>query len=61
MLESMRCGPLVFLAFAIPRLASDRANAEWREKNKPSVGVVPVAWTSGRGDGAFGLALGGSF
>jgi hypothetical protein len=41
--------------------AADRANAEWREKNKPTVQVTPVAWTSGNGDATYGLALQGTF
>jgi hypothetical protein len=41
--------------------AADRANAEWREENKPTVQVTPVAWTDGNGQRTFGLALSGSF
>ena len=47
-------------AFLVGR-AADRANAEWREKNKPTVQVAPIAWTSGNGDTTYGLALQGTF
>jgi hypothetical protein len=40
---------------------ADRANAEWRERNKPTVQVTPVAWTDGNGQRTYGLALSGSF
>ena len=41
--------------------AADHANAEWRDRKKPTVTVAPVAWSSGRGDDTFGLAVGGTF
>jgi len=41
--------------------ATDHANAQWREKNKPTVTVAPVAWSNGNGDGTFGLAVSGTF
>lgn len=50
-----------FLDAALVGRAADRANAAWREKNKVSVGVAPVAWSNGHGDGTYGLALSGSF
>jgi hypothetical protein len=54
----------LFLAFVDASLvgrAADRANAQWREKNKPTVQVTPVAWSNGNGDGTFGLAVSGAF
>jgi hypothetical protein len=41
--------------------AADRANAEWRERQKPMIQVAPVAWSGGRGDTTYGLALQGTF
>ena len=41
--------------------AADRANAEWRKKNKPTVTVAPMAWSNGNGNSTFGLAVSGTF
>jgi hypothetical protein len=50
-----------FVDAALVGRAADRANAQWREKNEPTLQVTPVAWTSGKGDATYGLALSGSF
>jgi hypothetical protein len=52
---------LAFVDAALVGRAADRANAKWREKNKPSVTVAPIAWSNGNGDGTFGLAVSGAF
>ena len=52
---------LAYVDAALVGRAADRANAQWRDGNKPRVQVTPVAWSSGHGDGTFGLAMSGSF
>ena len=54
-------GTIAFVDAALVGRAADRANAQWREKNKPKVQVAPIAWSSGNGDGTFGLAVSGTF
>ncbi|MCK9462594.1 MAG: hypothetical protein M0R80_23485 [Proteobacteria bacterium] len=50
-----------FVDAALVGRAADRANAEWREKNKPQIQVAPMAWSNGNGDRSYGLAVSGSF
>jgi hypothetical protein len=49
--------------------ATDKVNDEYRKslaangasRRPPQVAVAPLAWSSGHGDGTFGLAVGGAF
>jgi len=52
---------LAYVDAALVGRAADRANAQWREQNKPKIQVAPVAWSNGHGDGTFGLAVSGTF
>jgi hypothetical protein len=52
---------LAYVDAAFVGRVADRANAEWRDQNEPTVTVAPVAWTNGSGSATFGLAVSGSF
>jgi hypothetical protein len=52
---------LAFVDAALVGRAADRANTQWRERKRIEIQASPVVWSSGNGDGTFGLAVSGTF